>query len=743
MGGFFILKRFFGRTKNHSIKAERRNIMEQIYGAYHRKISATSGKHEFILYKMRKTPFEPDSPYVRCRGNVGIEIKHVPIELSGHYDAKRAIFIVEDYEIKTLQQNDIEYFLKKINLPKLGNAKIKLIAENVKDKNIFSQENNKQALKESLLSKVDEEILENISSYIEKVLNADAVYKKIEQYGGTLKNTNNILNKYGTSTLDIISKNPYVLLYTANMSFTQCDQIAKKNGMEACDKKRIKALVEYILKRNEANGNSRISYDNLCNNVQWFEKDSCYKTDEIFIAAELLNEYAYRVVEEDNDIYVYRRDTYMNEVTIAKKIKQLNAPLPPNRERQMSIEKLEQLCGIVYADKQREAIKLSDTNGVKIITGGPGTGKTTTLNGLLRKYEYEHPNSKVLLCAPTGCAAKRMEEATGRQASTIHKALDIRPYMEEEFIAMTDILDYDCIVVDEFSMAGEFIVSLLLKSIRVGTLVILIGDKDQLPSVDYGNVLSDLIQSGIVDVVELNVNYRQGKANSILENAQKINEGRCYLRQDNKTIIRNHNSEAALIEDAIETYVSLFDPKDKNAVKLFTTTKKKYDAGSVSINNKIKEKINGNSNNSFWANGYEFSENDIIIMNRNNYKKGYLNGDTGYIDKIEIKGFDKKVSVIIDDEEIVLTNQDLQDMELGYAITTHKSQGTECKKAIILLPKQPKGMLLRQLVYVAVTRAKEQNYIMTEQNSLQYAIKNVLSKKRQTGLLWKLMQGVA
>ena len=308
---------------------------------------------------------------------------------------------------------------------------------------------------------------------------------------------------------------------------------------------------------------------------------------------------------------------------------------------------------------------------------------------------------------------------------------------------MVKELDYACIIVDECSFLDTENFSIFLKCVKTGTRILLVGDKDQLPSVRYGNIFEDLINSGTLEVCRLDVNYRQmtpeEAENSIISNAIKINRGDTFLIQDEKTEIIREKDALKITDKVLELYERLYDKNDADSVKCYTLTKKKYTTSSRTLNNLIKERINPVGDRPyFYSNGYLFSEGDLVMMNRNNYEKGYINGDVGRLVVVNVKGFEKEVVVEIDDEEIQLSNKNLQDLELGYAITTHKAQGAECKNAILVFPKEPNIMLVRKILYVAATRAKKKNYIITEGNAIECAIKNDKKCKRNTGLLKKL-----
>lgn len=713
-----------------------------IQGVYHRTYEEfNSGKKIFCLKKTNITEFDKENPYVKCEGEILHKEAGLPLELEGTYNTITKTFEVDNYNIKTNTKDDIIAFLSMKNITKLGNQKIERIAK-VCSNDLFGYiKSHMNAIDDFCNDGIDAQTAEEVVILVSKINEIESIYRYIKKCKGNISKVEYIYNKYGQNSLKMLKSNPYSLLY-AGLSFEECELLANSLSIPYFDEKRVHALVNYVLDLNENRGNTKIEINTFFNFIKKIEtRQNLYNTNEWIIANELLDNNCYLLSEESDGIYLYKKKTYEYESEIVSHLIRLNKGTVLEPVKKVTIKELENYCQISYSDKQKEAIQLLDTPGVKIITGGPGTGKTTTLNGILTKYELEHPNSKILLCAPTGCASKRMQESTGRAALTIHKALDIRPYMDDEFIAMIKTLEVDCIIIDECSMVDTEMFSILIKSIKNNTQLLLIGDKDQLSSVGCGNVFGDLLESNYITSCELDVNYRQGQNNSIIYNANQINKGNTSLKTDKQTIIRRHKTEKEMLEDIVNTYLDMYDAAHPQDTKIYTLTRKKYLTSSISLNNLIKEHLNPINNNPyFYANGYTFTENDLIIMNRNNYEKGYYNGDQGVITDIYIHGFTKKITIEIDGNEIELTNKDLKDIELAYAITTHKSQGAECKNAIIVVPENPIVLLSRKIIYVATTRAKKKNIIITQKKALETAINNKYDKARSTGLNEKIQK---
>lgn len=709
-----------------------RTIMDTVYGTYYRTLQDGYNK-AFVLYVTDITGFLIGSPYLNCEGVILHKVAGLPLKLNGRYSKTRKTFFVEDYEIITRTENDVVNLLSRFEIKKSDAKKIARESSN----NIFEYFKDNAVIQKLQDIGISQNDAETVYMWCNQVNDYEAIYRYIKGIDGDLAAVDKIYNKYGHIGADVLKENPYMLLY-AGFSFADCESLAKRNGIEYFSDERIHALVRYIIESDQNAGNARINIQDIITRADRLErKQGLYKTDPIFILAEL-SKHGYVLRKEDDVIYVYTKQTYTEEVQIISAVKRLCSAPKGKYTGSLSISELESMCGITYGKSQRETLFLLDTPGIKVLTGGPGTGKTTTLNGILTKYIFEHPDGKILLCAPTGCAAKRITESTGMTAFTIHKALDIRPFNEDKMIANREILDYDCVVVDESSMIDMSMFAMLVSALKTGTTLLLVGDKDQLESVGYGDVLNNVIGCGQIEVKSLDVNYRQGENNSIIMNAQKINHSVTSLLFDEKSRLIRKKSEKDMISDIVSLYVKYFDANDPNSVKIYTPTRKDKLTSSTNLNNVIKKIVNPVDGKSVTANGFTFSAGDFVMMRKNNYDAGYMNGDVGIIRSVDVRGYTKRITVAIDNNLIEITNATLSDMELAYAQTIHKAQGSECRCAIIVLPEEPRIMLTKKLVYVAATRAKKINYFISENNALEQAIRSRHATVRNTGLTEKL-----
>ena len=687
------------------------------------------------------TVVNEDTTYI-CTAIVQNYAHKTPLQIEGEVDYKKdnRIFLKDIKDVSLYDGNEtlvIEYISNIIK--GFGPAKALKYVKNFDyiPFTVISKAHELTELKEYYNSNDERKITEHILNITE----FDRLYKYLKSKGGDYFNASKYYEKYGIDSLNVIANNPYTLIY-ADTPYHVCDLIAKENGFESFDNKRIKALVSHALTLNNNNGNTRISFSNLCKCIRAIEKneDIGYHTDPIFIGEEILKpDYTLETIEDD--IYIYKKEDYQYEEIIAEQIKRLESTKTVYTDN-IDISGLEKRCKIELSDEQKEALNVLKSSGIKIITGGPGTGKTTLLLEILTEYKNMHPDHIISLCAPTGCAAKRMSEIVGAPACTIHKMLNIQPY-ESKTSGICNKLDADLIIGDEQSMTDTYIMAKLLSSIKNGATVILLGDSNQLPSVNAGNMLHDLIESRKVETYKLVKIYRQQSLNSIVKNSLNVINGcKQIITDDNFKKISFSNEE-----DMVNYAVSLAEKFEKENAdyKLFTPSRKrKFLSGTIMLNKAIKNKIKNNDTNpsNVYYGDYEYSVGDKVIFTRNNYECNYYNGKEGTITSIQKVNEKFHITVLSEGQSIYLTGNDIGDIELGYAITAHKSQGSECDNAIILVPKEPSSMLLRQLLYVEITRAKKNVFLLYENDALDIAISSYREFKRNTGLIEKILNSM-
>ena len=598
----------------------------------------------------------------------------------------------------------------------------------------------------------------------------------LDQFGIGPQSAETVYKKLGENALEKIGENPYILIDVASkVNFEKVDSIALKLGIDPDNYTRIRSAIKYGLERIGLNGHSTVLYENLLKFVQDLLRIDANNIEEAIISMKAKEEI---IIEEreDGTEWVYAKPFYEAEKNIAERLISLK-----NSENikyistlKKDLEKIEKDINIELSDKQREAIESVNDNNVCIITGGPGTGKTTIIKAIIELYKKH--GMKPVLCAPTGRAAKRMTETTGEEAKTLHRLLELDGISDDNENFNTDLLvtpiDGDIIIVDEASMLDMFLMNYLLKAIYKGTKLVLVGDINQLPSVGPGSVLKDIIESEKIHTITLNQIFRQAAKSKIIVNAHRVNEGQNFISGNVKqTIIDDENID--LLDDFFfiqennqekiqQTIISLCKGRLQNYgnydffnnIQVITPTKKGK-LGTKELNILLQNELNPEEEDKKERNFGEvvFREQDRVMQTKNNYNilwekenerefkkelgNGIFNGELGRIDKINKE--DKTIRVKFDDGKIATyESTDLDQLEHAYAITVHKSQGSEFDVVILVAAQSAPMLLTRNLIYTAMTRAKKLLIIIGSKSVVDYMIQNNTTKHRNTGLKFKL-----
>lgn len=560
------------------------------------------------------------------------------------------------------------------------------------------------------------------------------LYKGFIRLGGTYADAEDY-KKDHADFFRCVTENPYsMLLY--HIPFNKCEALGARSKMWMSEKKRVSETVRFVMTKSVQRGSTKMQFEEICDIIHYMERkaQSPFRTDPLFIADALLNTHMYHISEDEKNDTVWAgfSSFYQKEKSIAENVRRLERSAIRYSNDKISIEDIEKELDVSYSDDQKNAFNILSDGGVKILTGGPGTGKTTVLNGLIRKFKKENPSRTIALCAPTGKAAARMQETTGLPASTIHVLLNIAPY--EGVDTSPKMIDADMVVADECSMLDAELGSYLFKAVKSGALVLLIGDEDQLEPVMAGNVFHDLLNSkSSVPIYRLTKIHRQGEDSVIVKNARKITTGDADLIMSERFHIITEPDENALIDKAVTLASDLYK-KAPDSVRVFSPVKQvKFRAGSIQLNSRIQKTLRRKDEKYICYGMYRYYKGDRIVFNKNNYEEGYINGQDGIISDIQefedSRGSEINVTILSEGKYYHLKNKELSDIELSYAITAHKAQGSEVEKALIVVPKNPDNMLLKKLFYVEVTRAKEEVYVISEGDAWEEAI---LNKKQET-----------
>lgn len=571
-----------------------------------------------------------------------------------------------------------------------------------------------------------------------------------------------IYKKYGSETIAKINQNPYRLSEEVyGIGFSLTDKIAQNMGIAKDSSYRIKAGIVYALNKSGIDGHTYLPEEELL-----VRATEILRIDRELIEQGIMDLAVSQKIQIevfDGIRAVYSMIHYNAETGVSKRIVELSqaeiAPLEVDIEEE--IERLEAENGMEFAKNQKKAIRESIANGVLVVTGGPGTGKTTTINSIIDIFEEN--KLEVILAAPTGRAAKRMSEATGREASTIHRLLEytfgddtIGMYFGKDDGAP---IEADVIIVDEVSMVDIILMNSLLKAITPGTRLIIVGDTDQLPSVGPGNVLKDIIDSRIIPVVKLDEIFRQAKESMIIVNAHRINSGeKPYLNQKGKDFFLIRESDP---ESIVETVLELakhrlpkFNGYDSMRDIQVLSCSKKGDVGVNILNKKLQQVLNPPKHYKPEKKVGEalYRAGDKIMQIKNNYNtkwkrvsqgrvigegEGVFNGDLGYIVSMDMEEGELLV-VFDDDREVVYKFNQLDEIRHAYATTVHKSQGSEFPVVIMPVYWGPPMLLTRNLLYTGITRAKEMVVLVGMEKYLDYMIGNDKITERYSGLKKRL-----
>ncbi len=570
---------------------------------------------------------------------------------------------------------------------------------------------------------------------IDKARNMSAEYRKqfalrnimmsLESYSMTPNECVKAYQLFGSRAVERVLENPFELCASGSgISFERAEVIAAGLPNPPSDNYRVKAGVEHIITHNLYNDGHTCLPRNKLIKIGANYLDVAEDTVDILLD-ELIKENKLVSKRYKGKEYVFRTDAYNDEKSISDRIKVFLKFPPPQRTTLFEeIEKVEKQLGIKYAENQQEAIQTAVNKGMLILTGGPGTGKTTTLNGIIKLFENE--DLDIALCAPTGRAAKRMSELTGREAKTIHRLLEVEfdEYDRQSFKRnLRNPLDCEVLVVDELSMVDINLFASLLAALPFGCRLIMVGDSDQLPPVGAGNVLADLIGSKLLPVVELNEVFRQSMNSLIVTNAHRIVRGEDIVldRKDSDFFMMERFSAHAAAQTVCDLYTQRL-PK-AYGYSPFTDIQvicpsKKGEAGTVQLNSVLQSLVNppDKGKNEITVGFRMFREGDKVMQIKNDYEiqwekddelgEGVFNGDIGIIKQIDRNGEFAVIS-FDDGREASYFKDQLLEVELAYAVTVHKSQGSEFPCVIMPVVSVIPQLKYRNLLYTAVTRARE------------------------------------
>ncbi len=580
----------------------------------------------------------------------------------------------------------------------------------------------------------------------------------LQQYGINMNLAVKIYNKYGEEIYSVLKENPYRMADDIEgVGFKTADEIASRVGIKTDSDFRIRSGIQYVLQQASMDGHTYLPMEELTRRAEYL-----LGIEREHIEAHYMNLAMDRkiVMQQKNDVtQIFANTFYYMEANTAAMLRQLDVTYDvPDIEIEATIRKIEKKTKMDLDEHQAEAVKEAVRNGLLIITGGPGTGKTTTINTIIKYFELE--GMDIFLAAPTGRAAKRMSETTGYEARTIHRMLELNGGRDQTSSAgfernEQNPLETDVIIIDEMSMVDITLMYSLLKAIAAGTRLILVGDVNQLPSVGPGSVLKDIIDSDVFHTVKLTKIFRQASTSDIIVNAHKINNGE-EVSLDNKSMdfffLKRYDADKIInvTLQLIKQKLPKFVDATEYDIQVLTPMRKGL-LGVERLNGILQAYMNppDKTKREKEYRGMIFREGDKVMQIKNNYQieweirtkyglcvdkgMGIFNGDTGIIE--EINDFAETMTISFDEgRKVEYPFRLLDELELAYAVTIHKSQGSEYPAVVIPLLGGPRMLMNRNLLYTAVTRAKKCVTIVGSDETFSDMIKNNSQQKRYSGL---------
>ena len=688
------------------------------YKTIHR--DENTGETEFLFSPEEKCCFAHKG-LVKCKGIIGFYEEKMPLIINGRYDGEY-FWVTEEY-LPCTTEEDAEKLLKYFK-PDIKAAECKVLCQ-YRDMCAFAKR--EDALEIMIGAGMTQKEAMALLHRLKKITEKEKMFNILVKYKVPIDRIDTLLNQ--DITLEQLKESPYKYFLYANVDVHLADVFAVQEcGIKEYSFKRLAGYIMDAVMVSRNSGNTCTTSQFILDFVNWRLKKSVFQTTRInatILSCILMELDGVLVTETVNGkIYIYEKKIIEYENLIIHHLTRLNKSKSAMIEN-VKVDEIEKHLGIHYNMGQRQAFKLLRTSGVKILTGPPGSGKTALIKGILYAFR-EHGKKAFKLSATTGRASQVMSDACGYPAQTVNKMLDIRPYGEHYASKnLNNPLNAELLIVDEISMIGVELFSFLVQAVKSGTIVLLVGDKDQLQSVEYGNVLDDLIQCGLFEVYRLTEIMRQ--EGSICENAARINKGIFDLKPDLNFKLWDFQSTEEAFQALLKNFT--YDSQVLSPVKGGML-------GTTHINQSVHKKTGGEC---LTYGGVDYCIGDRIIMLQTNYDIGYFNGDIGIICNIIHEREGKEtLEVEFPQKKIFLTKSDYFFMALAYAITVHKSQGSEFDTVHIVLPDEKKNMLTRRIFYTAVTRAKKTVCIYSVRGSFRYAVGNHAEHKRLSKLKERL-----
>lgn len=735
------------------------NSMDEVVEGYVEKIIFRNAENGYTVL----TVSEREKEEITCVGTFTFISEGEYVHLEGGYTAHP--IYGEQFQVRVCEIREpedvlaMERYLGSGAIRGIGPALAARIVKKFKDQTFRILDEEPERLAE--IKGISEKMAREFAVQFEEKRGMRSAMVFLQQYGISTNLAVKIYKFYGEKMHSVLQENPYRLAEDIDgVGFKIADEIAARAGIPADSEHRVRAGILYALSQASGNGHVYLPVQQLIFQASQLLNVMPERVKEQLEELRLTRKVIYR--DDGENICIYAANYYYMELNTARMLVDLNVSYElPQAALRAKLDRLQSELELELEEHQAQAVLTAVRSGVFVLTGGPGTGKTTTINAIIHFFEAE--GMDILLAAPTGRAAKRMKETTKHEASTIHRLLELSKGIDEKAPDTAahfernenNPLETDVLIIDEMSMVDISLMHALLRAVTVGTRVIFVGDVNQLPSVGPGNVLRDMIQSGVFPVVRLTKIFRQATESDIIVNAHKINAGE-QIRLDNKSqdffMLKRTDVNVitgvliALIRDKLPRYVEA-EPFDIQVL----TPMRKGELGVERLNQVLQQYLNPPSPEKQQKEFRQtiFREGDKVMQIRNNYQlaweiksrygvtveagEGVFNGDTGIIRRINT--FAEEMTVEFDEGRMVqYPFGQLEELELAYAVTIHKSQGSEYPAVLLPLLGGPRMLFNRNLLYTAVTRAKRCVTIVGSPETVQAMIDNESEQKRYSGL---------
>ena len=728
-----------------------------------------TGFVEHIIYRNEDNGYTVmnlvcDEEEVTCVGTFHVISEGESIEVTGNYTSHPSYgmqFKVENFRVKAPEDMiSIERYLGSGAIKGIGVALASRIVRRFKQDTFRIIEEEPERLVE--IKGISERKAMEIAEQVEEKRELREAMIFLQKYGISLTLAVKIYQTYGQEVYRILQENPYRLADDIQgVGFKIADEIAARVGIHTDSDFRIRSGIQYVLLQATADGHTCLPQGELTKRTEELLGVEGQHIEKHYM--DLMMEKKLVMKKNEDQVFVYASVYYYMEANTAVQLKELDVSYDvPDIEIEQRIRSIEKSTGMELDFLQAEAVKEAVKNGLLVITGGPGTGKTTTINSIIKYFELE--GMDIFLAAPTGRAAKRMSETTGYEARTIHRMLELKAGVEGNAgfeRNEQNPLETDVIIIDEMSMVDITLMSALLKAIVPGTRLILVGDVNQLPSVGPGTVLKDIIDSDLFHVVRLVKIFRQASRSDIVVNAHKINRGE-EVTLDNKSMdfffLKRYDADViiSIVIQLIQQKLPKFVEAKPSDIQVLTPMRKGL-LGVERLNSILQRYLNppdGAKTEKEYGSGL-FREGDKVMQTRNNYQlewevrskygiaidkgMGVFNGDMGIIRSIHT--FAETMTVEFDEGRMVeYSFKQLDELELAYAITIHKAQGSEYPAVVIPLLGGPRLLMNRNLLYTAVTRARRCVTLVGNDGIFREMIGNVNEQRRYSGLRQRLAE---